>query len=91
MRGTGRGGRALEKEEVTCTEVRCREKYISVFPVPEGETVVQLRKFMLSTDTWKEEALPVESVSTDSKKPLNETYMLLDGIGFFVLYLVELK
>lgn len=33
----------------------------------------------------------MESVSTDSKKPSMETYVLFAGIGFFVLYLFELK
>lgn len=57
----------------------------------EGERVALPRKLILSTDTWKSDACPLASVSISSKKPSMVTYVLFDGIGFFVLYLFGLK
>jgi len=57
----------------------------------EVESTALPRKLMLSTDTRKSIAHPEVSVSTSSKNPSMETYVLFDGIGFLVLYLFELK
>ena len=42
-------------------------------------------------ETWNHVASPTKSVSTFSKKPSMEMYVLFEGIGFFVWYLFELK
>lgn len=60
-------------------------------PGVEGRGVAFPRKLMLSTNTRKVDARPLSSVSISSRKPSIETYVLFDGIGFFVLYLFELK
>jgi len=60
-------------------------------PVADGMRVALPRKLILSTDTRKSVACPVASVSTSSRKPSRETYVLLDGIDFLLLYLFELK
>ena len=60
-------------------------------PGVEERGVAFLRKLMLSTNTQKVDAQPLSSVSISSRKPSIETYVLFDGMGFFVLYLFELK
>ena len=60
-------------------------------PVVDGENVALPRKLMLSTDTWNRVACSAASVSKSSRKPSTETYVLLEGIGFLLLYLFELK
>jgi hypothetical protein len=66
-------------------------KYLPMVLVVDGERVALPRKLMLSTDTRKRIACPLATVSTSSKKPSRETYVLLDTIGFLLLYLLELK
>ena len=62
-----------------------------MLPMPNGETIALPRKLMLSTKIWKEVALSVKSVSTAFKNPSKDMYVLFDRIGFFILYLFELK
>ena len=59
--------------------------------VVDGASAALPRKLILSTETWNSVAHPELSVSTSSKKPSIEMYVLFEGIGFFVLYLFELK
>jgi len=70
------------------------EMYLTRLPRPpavDGGNVALPKKLMLSTDMWNSVACPALSVSTSSKKPSTDTYVLLEGMGFFDLYLFELK
>jgi len=66
-------------------------KVLPVFPVVVGESEALPRKFMLSMEMWNVVAWPLESVSTSSRNPLMEMYVLFDGMGFLVWYLFESK
>jgi hypothetical protein len=79
---------------VTLNVVTDAEKDLRCLPrllAGDGEKAALPRKLMLSMDTWNRVASPELSVSMSSRKPSTETYILLEGIGFFVLYLFELK
>jgi hypothetical protein len=66
-------------------------KYPPTPPGVDGERVARPRKLILSTETWNRVGCPATSVSRSSKNPSIETNVLLDGIGFLVRYLFELK
>ena len=71
-------------------EMELEGKVLPVFPVVVGESEALLRKFMLSMETCVV-AWPVESVSTSSRNPSTDTYVLFDEMGFLVRYLLESK
>ena len=71
-------------------EENCRRNVPTVAEA-EGVRTAFPRKLILLTETWKREGCPAESNLTCSKKPSMETKVLFEGIGFFVLYLFELK
>jgi len=72
-------------------EMNMEGKVLPVFPVVMSESEALSRKFMLSTETWNVVAWSLESISTSSRNPSTDTYVLFDGMGFLVRYLLESK